>query len=1097
MANFAGYKPIPVARWGSQVEWDDPTRLPLGIAMLVRNCQYFAESVKTRFGLKRTINGASSITGLAMLKYTGSPAAKIPLIFCTDGSFVYESPLGSGAKVAIADAFGLLNAGTNAQMEAAYDNIYLAFSNLVEGKYKPAVFNGGTKILDPLSEKPIGITWSLTTKFRVGQVVTPTVPNGHLYRCSAVAIDQLSGAVEPVWPLTEAGVIVDNNVTWTEITPGMAINLPNPAQAGVARGVGLGTFAGSRDVYIKITFTNDVGLVGETDLTLDTAASIIATTPLTFNISAPAVGAVRALNVVTITTTAVHGYVAGQTVTIAGVADASFNGTFVIVATPTTTTFTYAQVAGGATSGNGTSTIFKANISAPAVGAVRAANVVTITTTGNHGFVVGQSVVIAGVTDATYNGTFVIVATPTVTTFTYAQFGPNSTSGNGSASAGDRVTVTSPTPPGWTQAAALLAPYKLTGYNVYEADVATGAAAPADGAYKLSNVWAIESAANSGAVRAVNVVTITTKTPHGVVAGQKVTLSGITDATFNGTFAVVATPALNTFTYAQVAGPATSGSGTATAPIPIGTNFKVDATATGVVGPAANDAWVTAVGNICAGLRWMIVLYKNRNGYISGCSDPVPVFMNAASEGRSLWVHDIPIGPANTAARVCAFTDAGDNRAGRYFFIPEDDSVAASDLNSNATGDGITMTKTVIEDNVSATATFNFVDFYLLQSEEVTEFFRKIEVPECSDIHFSKALNRMVYAGILGSPSSCYVSDPADPETVLLPGAEVVAAEKSGGRTVCWKEFREIQYILKEDSGHVVTPNGPQPSKWPVRDAWTGSGPCGPRAIWVTNSFMLWFHRTGLWKYDGQDPVKVSPELQKTLARVNWAQKQKIWLHVDENSREVSIGVPLDGAAECTHRIRLNYFMGWEDPVVFSVRQGKMIPNVNGRKWSLDPLTTNLMITAERDLAVSVNPVIDKVQNLYAGQDGCVRMEVPDYYSDENAAGAKIGIDSQYQTVYAPNPVLAVLEMGGATWSVNGHGDLNVSAILDKGGPAEVTSARRTCTLADNEQQFDAGTRIQNEFISLLFDNGAVVDAWFWLHHAEMYLRTKWPARKA
>jgi hypothetical protein len=651
--------------------------------------------------------------------------------------------------------------------------------------------------------------------------------------------------VEPVWPLTEAGVIVDNNVTWTEVTPGMATTLPNPAVVGVARGVGLGTLAGSRDVYIKTTYTNDVGLAGETDLTLDVAASIIFTTPVTFNIAAPAVGAVRAANVVTITTTVAHGYVVGQTVTIAGVTTATFNGTFVIASTPTPTTFTYAQVAANATSGNGTSTIFQANISAPAVGAVRLANVVTITTTGNHGFVVGQSVVIAGVTDATYNGTFVIVATPTATTFTYAQIGVNSTSGNGTASAGDRVTVTSPTPPVWTRAAALVAPYKLTGYNIYEADVATGAAAPADGSYKLSNVWAIESVANSGAVRLANVVTITTKTPHGVVVGQKVTLSGITDATFNGTFTVVATPALNTFTFAQVAADGTSGAGTATAPIPIGTNFKVDAAATGVVGPTTNDAWVTAVGNICAGLRWMIVLYKNRNGYISGCSDPVPVFMDAASEGRSLWVHDVPIGPANTAARVCAFTSAGDNRAGRYFFIPEDDSVAASDLNSDATGDGITMTKTVIEDNVSTTATFNFVDFYLLQSEEVTEFFRKIEVPECSDIHFSKGLNRMVYAGILGSPSSCYVSDPADPETVLLPGAEVVAAEKSGGRVVCWKEFREIQYILKEDSGHVVTPNSPQPSLWPVRDAWTGSGPAGPRAVAVTNSFMLWVHRTG------------------------------------------------------------------------------------------------------------------------------------------------------------------------------------------------------------------------------------------------------------
>jgi hypothetical protein len=725
MANFAGYKPIPVARWGSQVEWDDPTRLPLGIAMVVRNCQYLAESVKTRYGLQRTINGASAVTGLAMLKYTGSPAVKIPLIFSTDGSFVYESPLGSGTKVAIADGFGLLNAGTNAQMEPAYDNIYLAFSDLVEGKYKPAVFNGGTKVLDPLSEKPIGITWSLTTKFRVGQVVTPTVPNGHLYRCSAVALDQLSGAVEPVWPLTDAGVIVDNNVTWTEITPGMAIVFPTPSAPALTRVAAVGNFAAGRDVYIRITLTNDFELDGETNMS--PAASLIATV--------------------------LH----------------------------------------------------------------------------------------------------------------------------------DAVQVTPPTVPGWLSA--LPAPYQITGYNIYEADVATGAPAPDVALYKKSNEWGIAAPGVPGLQRAANVVTVTTVSPHGLVVGKKATVRGATDATYNGSgFVILSTPSATTATWAQVGPNSTSGDGSITTPELLNVpGVQGQTSVIGGVGPTVNTAYVTPVGNICSGLRWMIVLYKNRNGYISGCSDPVPVSFDMPTDGLSLRVHDVPIGPANTADRVCAFTVAGDNRAGRYFFIPEDDSVAASDLNSNATGDGITMTKTVIEDNVTTTAVFNFVDFYLLQSEEVTEFFRKIEVPECSDIHFSKALNRVVYAGILGAPSSCYVSDPADPETVLLPGAEVIAAEKSGGRVVCWKEFREIQYILKEDSGHVVTPNSPQPSLWPVRDAWTGSGPCGPRAVAVTNSFMLWAHRTGLWKYDGSDPVKVSPELVNTWKRINWAQKTE---NLDSHRRD-------------------------------------------------------------------------------------------------------------------------------------------------------------------------------------------------------------------
>lgn len=67
-------------------------------------------------------------------------------------------------------------------------------------------------------------------------------------------------------------------------------------------------------------------------------------------------GVSRATNVVTVTTTAAHGFVAGNQVTIAGVTDASFNGTFIVASVPTTTSFTYAQTAGNATSGGGTAT---------------------------------------------------------------------------------------------------------------------------------------------------------------------------------------------------------------------------------------------------------------------------------------------------------------------------------------------------------------------------------------------------------------------------------------------------------------------------------------------------------------------------------------------------------------------------------------------------------------------------------------------------------------------------------------------------------------------------------------------------------------------
>jgi fibronectin type III domain protein len=61
-----------------------------------------------------------------------------------------------------------------------------------------------------------------------------------------------------------------------------------------------------------------------------------------------------ATGIVTITTTSPHALAIGQTITVAGVTDASFNGTFVISDVPSATTLTYAQAGVAATSGSGT-----------------------------------------------------------------------------------------------------------------------------------------------------------------------------------------------------------------------------------------------------------------------------------------------------------------------------------------------------------------------------------------------------------------------------------------------------------------------------------------------------------------------------------------------------------------------------------------------------------------------------------------------------------------------------------------------------------------------------------------------------------------------
>lgn len=88
-------------------------------------------------------------------------------------------------------------------------------------------------------------------------------------------------------------------------------------------------------------------------------------------------------------------------------------------------------------------------------------NVVTVTTSAAHRLVVGQPVVVAGVTNTAFNGNYTVATTPTATTFTYALTLANTSSTAGTvigranitsiSSAGYVTTVTTAIPHGLVQ----------------------------------------------------------------------------------------------------------------------------------------------------------------------------------------------------------------------------------------------------------------------------------------------------------------------------------------------------------------------------------------------------------------------------------------------------------------------------------------------------------------------------------------------------------------------------------------------------------------------------------------------------------------------
>jgi len=93
--------------------------------------------------------------------------------------------------------------------------------------------------------------------------------------------------------------------------------------------------------------------------------------------------------------------------------------------------------------GNGIATIARVatvkTVAASPGGAVRTSNVVTITTTGAHGLLAGQTVLVEGVVPVgatDFNGEFTIATVPSGTTFTYAQTAANDTGGGGTVTTG-------------------------------------------------------------------------------------------------------------------------------------------------------------------------------------------------------------------------------------------------------------------------------------------------------------------------------------------------------------------------------------------------------------------------------------------------------------------------------------------------------------------------------------------------------------------------------------------------------------------------------------------------------------------------------------
>ena len=212
-------------------------------------------------------------------------------------------------------------------------------------------------------------------------------------------------------------------------------------------------------------------------------------------------------------TSAGHGLLVGDSVTIQNVTPPEYNGTFIVL-TAGANQFTYAVPVSPAlptTLGSATGGSSK-TISA----LTRAGRLVTVTTTANHGFSTGDTIAITGMTPAAYDGSYLITKTGNrIFTYSLTSLSPLAAATTATSIMGSKTAAALPTTTSLTRTA-------------------------------LGSTTA----------------TLTTAAPHGLSAGQTIVVSGATQSAYNGTFTVLAAPSTTSLTYTVPVTPVSPATGT-------------------------------------------------------------------------------------------------------------------------------------------------------------------------------------------------------------------------------------------------------------------------------------------------------------------------------------------------------------------------------------------------------------------------------------------------------------------------------------------------------------------------------------------------------
>ena len=195
-----------------------------------------------------------------------------------------------------------------------------------------------------------------------------------------------------------------------------------------------------------------------------------------------------------------------------------------------------------------------------------------------------------------------------------------------------------------------------------------------------------------------------------------------------------------------------------------------------------------------------------------------------------------------------------------------------------------------------------------------------------------------------------------DPESYDGVDGLLSVAENNGQAVRAAFVLRDQLYFVKEHSIYSTRDDGVnEPADWTLSEVSTSVGTPSVDGVDTGEDWAVIADRSGLFIFDGGEPVKISQEIQPLWDTINWQYGYTLWVRVDTRAKRILVSVPIAPATQPNRVLVLDYRglstasdIATYASVHSSSMTGRLICTSRSRKWAPWNIAANSGALIER-----------------------------------------------------------------------------------------------------------------------------------------------------